>query len=247
MKKDQTGHIYGRLTVLREATKEDFQKYHVHRQNRCVYWICQCVCGNFTCVNGTSLRSGNTKSCGCLSRENLEKGRHKFTDITGHRYGRLTALYMTSKMARSNHVWHCKCDCGNEVDVSINDLTMGNTSSCGCIKRSKGEAKIKDILDANHIKYVQQYSFNDCKDKRRLTFDFYIPQKNYLIEFDGRQHFQAVGGFMTEERVQYTKQHDKIKNEYCKQHSIPLIRIPYTHLKDFDIKDLLIQTTRFLI
>ena len=73
MKKDQTGHIYGRLTVLREATKEDFQKYHVHKQNRCIYWICQCACGNFTCVNGTSLRSGNTKSCGCLSRENLEK------------------------------------------------------------------------------------------------------------------------------------------------------------------------------
>lgn len=64
--------------------------------------------------------------------------------------------------------------------------------SCGCSINSKGEAKIKKILKENNIEYIQEKRFNDCvfNTKKIARFDFYLPQENCLIEYDGIQHFQ---------------------------------------------------------
>ena len=83
-----------------------------------------------------------------------------------------------------------------------------------------------------NIHFIRQYKFDDCVDKRPLPFDFYLPGRNIVIEYDGEQHFRPVrwtqsSDFDAESKFLYTKHHDEIKNHYCCSHGIRLIRIPY--------------------
>lgn len=89
--------------------------------------ICQCKCGNEKEVFYVNLLSGRTKSCGHLEEEN----RKKFKDITKRRFGELTALSPTNKRKDGTVVWHCQCDCGKMVDVSLRQLVRGYVKSCG--------------------------------------------------------------------------------------------------------------------
>lgn len=103
-----------------------------------------------------------------------------------------------------------------------------------CKKRfSKGENKIALILQHNKIKYVRQYCFLKCKGIRNLLpFDFYLPDYNTCIEFDGRQHTEPVslfGGIITFKKIQIN---DKIKNIFCIENKIKLIRIPYSIIRN---------------
>lgn len=103
---------FGRLIVL-ESLEE---RVHGH-----VMWRCLCDCGVETIVRGGSLTSGNTNSCGCLSSK-IRKN---------NKYGKLTAV---KRLKVDNQwKWHCKCDCGGEIDARAASLGSGNTESCGCL------------------------------------------------------------------------------------------------------------------
>ena len=104
---------------------------------------------------------------------------------------------------------------------------------CPTCSESRGEATIRDYLLNHGIEHHTQHRFKDCKDLRPLPFDFFIPQYNLVIEYDGKQHFEPIqfGGVSMEQAEQSFKEcqeHDAIKTEYCKQHSINILRIPYT-------------------
>ena len=97
----------------------------------------------------------------------------------------------------------------------------------GISEISYGEKVIKEFLNRNNIKYETQKTFDNCKFKHKLRYDFYLPKYNCLIEFDGKQHFEineAWGGKMEFKKVQIR---DKIKNEYAFNNNIKLIRISY--------------------
>lgn len=121
----------------------------------------------------------------------------------------------------------CKCDkCGYVWETAPTQLLSGR----GCRKcaTSKGEKKIMLYLKENNIDYFHQHTFDDCKDIKLLPFDFYIPENNTVIEYDGEQHFRPVDYFGGIEKYQIGKRHDEIKNQYCNDNNINLIRIPYT-------------------
>lgn len=122
---DLTGQRFGRLVVLQDSGK---------RQNFQILWDCQCDCGEIKTVNGYSLRRGATQSCGCLRSENTARINGK--DLTGKRFGKLTALQKVK--TQNNHViWECRCDCGKVVRVFRSNLTSGKTKSCGCISKER--------------------------------------------------------------------------------------------------------------
>ena len=98
----------------------------------------------------------------------------------------------------------------------------------------KGEKAVEDYLIENNIKYKRQYKFDNCKNKYKLRFDFYLPDYNIAIEYDGKQHFEDVYFGGKESTLDYVKSNDKIKTEYCKNNNIKLIRIPYTELKNIN-------------
>ena len=89
---------------------------------------------------------------------------------------------------------------------------------------------------SSNILFEKQKRFSDCRDKNPLPFDFYLPEYNMCIEYDGRQHFEPVnfgGGLQeTKDNFQLTNRHDKIKTQYCIDNNIKLLRIPYTELKN---------------
>jgi hypothetical protein len=109
---------------------------------------------------------------------------------------------------------------------------VSNKTGCPKCKQSKGELKISEVLNELNIHYISEHTFKKCKDKRCLKFDFYLPNHNICIEFDGEQHYKAIsffGGVTSQEAL---KKRDKIKNEFCKQNNINLIRIPYYELNN---------------
>lgn len=114
---DLTGKRFGDLVVTGRAPDTYTKSGHLK-----VNWFCVCDCGRQKIVDGKSLRSGATQSCGF----------HKQKDITGQRFGKLIAICVVGKDKYSRNVWQCLCDCGNYTKVTIGNLTSGDTQSCGC-------------------------------------------------------------------------------------------------------------------
>ena len=103
-------------------------------------------------------------------------------------------------------------------------------------KESIGERRIRQYLERHCIPYIPEAWFHDCRDIKPLPFDFYLNENNTIIEFDGKQHFyDGKKFFHNTYDYEITKRHDKIKNKYCEDNSINLIRIPYWKLNEIDI------------
>lgn len=98
---------------------------------------------------------------------------------------------------------------------------------CPKCKSSKGEIEIENYLSENNINFEQQYRFYDCRNKLPLPFDFYLPDLNICIEYDGRQHIKPVEYFGGKKMYEYIKSNDRIKTGYCEVNNIRLIRIRY--------------------
>lgn len=116
--------------------------------------------------------------------------------------------------------------CGHTFSTLAKDLLIGKTG-CPYCNQSKGELKIRKILNHNHVEFTPQYKFVDCKYKRHLPFDFYLPHLGIAIEYDGIQHTQMNHFRRTKELFDEAHLRDQIKTWYCRSHSIQLIRIPY--------------------
>ena len=126
---------YGRLTII----AFDHIEVKIGKENKKYYyryWKCKCDCGNEVSVIEGNLLRGTTRSCGCLEKELISKRTEKnFTDITGNKYGKLTAISMFRKKDSkgiNREYWKCKCDCGKETVVKGVALKSGNVKSCGC-------------------------------------------------------------------------------------------------------------------
>jgi len=105
-----------------------------------------------------------------------------------------------------------------------------NTTGCPKCKMSRGELLVEYILTKHNIMFKFQKRFNDCKNKRELPFDFYLPEHNICIEYDGELHYETYRGQEKEKyinKLKQTKLHDSIKNLYCETNNIRLLRIPY--------------------
>ena len=133
---DLTSQTFGELHVLGRAENQ--------RKNGGVWWTCQCSCGASYDAPGTLLVTGRRTHCSSTVHRS-----YTYKDITNQRFHRLTALYpLSERNAKGSVVWHCRCDCGKEVDFSYNDLIYGNLRSCGC-RRKQHREKLAGYL--NHV------------------------------------------------------------------------------------------------
>lgn len=113
---------FGRLTVKERADNIKGR----------VSWLCMCDCGQETIAKASDLKSGKKKSCGCLNQEKRsQRGKDKIVDLTGMRFGKLVVLNRIENRNNTT-MWHCICDCGNEIDVIGNNLRRHTSTSCGC-------------------------------------------------------------------------------------------------------------------
>lgn len=228
--KDISGEKFNKLTMIAPTFQKD--------SNGSMIWECVCDCGNKTTATYNNLKRGHKKSCRCAIQEYFD---YLTYDLTNKKFGMLTAQYSNGKREKDKRIiWHCKCDCGNECDVDVNSLISGHTQSCGCYHRSLREQYIESVFISNGIKYIAQYTFEDYKNIFKLPFDFYLPDKNICVEYDGQQHFYPIDLFGGEYAFNKQKLNDAIKTQYCAIHNIQLIRIPYTMSND-DIEKIILS------
>lgn len=208
---NMVGYTCGKLTVIEKAQSNKHGE---------AMWKCHCKCGNETIVRGSDLRNQHIKSCGCLQQA---------TDITDQIFGYLTVLSKSDKTDSSRRTyWNCLCKCGNITTVTGAHLRSGNTKSCGCLI-SKGNLKIGELLRANNIEYIAEKFFSDLQGKqgRYLRFDFFIPQLNTVIEYQGVQHYKPIDHFGGNIALQQQQEYDELKRKYCLNNNIKYIEIPY--------------------
>lgn len=99
---------------------------------------------------------------------------------------------------------------------------------CSQMIKSKSVYMIEQCLTNNHIKFDKEHKFNDCRNILPLPFDFFLPDFNVCIEYDGVQHFKPIGFWGGEKGLREQQIRDKIKDEYCHNNGIVLVRIKYT-------------------
>lgn len=126
-------------------------------------------------------------------------------------------------MTKLNH----KCLKCNKV-FKVNPHNVKNGKGCPYCKQSHGEKFIQKYLDEHNIPYISQKRFKDLKDESYLSYDFYLPNQNVLIEYQGLQHFKSISfdskNYTNLEKQQY---HDKLKREYAKNSGYTLLEPAY--------------------
>ena len=151
--KDYTGKRQGQITFLKIAEKKN------HR----AYWWILCDCGNIEEIRADSPKIMCDK---CRKKEVSKqfKGQN-MKDLTGQTFGYLTALYPLEKRVNQNIMWHCKCICGQEHDVSARSLMSGNTKSCGCKKSENAYfKKYKQNLVGKQYGYLTVIEETDMRE-----------------------------------------------------------------------------------
>lgn len=236
--KDITGQRFGRLVAIRRTGTTS---------SGLAIWEFQCDCGKIIEKTGRDVWRGQAQSCGCLRKDLVREKNLKNSQAirVGDRFGELTVIELLGLRKQAsrdrNESWSkCQCSCGNIIEVRDNNLKTGMTRSCGCVS-SRGEKAISQILNHYNINFVTQYTFPDLKgDSSYLRFDFAIFYNNKLyelIEFDGRQHFVGPDGAWNQaSSLEKIQQYDNLKNTYCKEHNIKLIRIPYWQIDKIDLE-----------
>lgn len=192
VRKDLTGMVFGRLTVIEQA--EDY--VNPNDGKRIARWLCKCSCqeDKFITTNGTSLTRGLTKSCGCYAKERISEA--KLIDLTGKKFGRLTVI----NRSKNDYIykgkiyprWSCICDCGNPVEVIGDELRSGNTKSCGCYASEMTTKRNKELLKSyndieEHGKYIIMYTskrepiYIDTEDYDKVKdICWFIGDGNYI-------------------------------------------------------------------
>ena len=176
---DLTGRQFGELTVIRKVE---------NTKHNSTQWLCKCSCGADYVVQGSLLMTGKRTRC----PSKVHEKNYAYVDITGQRFGRLVALYPSRRYDESGSVvWHCQCDCGNEVDVPYNSLMYANQKSCGCQKKEHDQ-KLKTFLT-----HVAGTSVDMLKSKKVPTDNttgykgVYLIRGKYVakIVFQKKQYF----------------------------------------------------------
>ena len=191
------------------------------------------VCGTDYWVRDYSFIAGyrcdhcKNLATGDRCRLSLDEVKEKISQVADHQYRYVRGKYKSnlSKL----RVVHKKC--GTEFTTTWAMLSR-NSGLCPSCNASNGEQEVMGYLAERKIGYTYAYRIPNLKDQQNLHFDFWLPQCRVAIEYDGQQHYDPVkfGGISQENaeanfvRIQ---KHDQMKNQYCKEHNIELIRIPY--------------------
>lgn len=183
------------------------------------------VCGFIYKVSPSKFINGRRcPKCAGKLRKSTEYFKDEVCQLVGDEYrvlGEYTGA-MSDIMIKHNK-------CGHAWDVMPSNFLRG--TRCPKCNSSQGELKVEKFLICNCIVYESQYKHDDCKNINPLPFDFAVFDKKdnlvFLIEYDGKQHFEPIEYFGGQEQFEYQQYNDNIKNQYCKDNNIPLLRVPY--------------------
>ncbi len=138
------------------------------------------------------------------------------------------------------------CNANTKMKVKCNvcnyewETYLSTVKFCpNCEHYYTGEKFVENYLIENSIKYIPQKRFDDCRYINTLSFDFYLPDKNICIEYQGQQHYIPIEHFGGEEKFEIQQKRDNIKRNYCKDNHIKLIEISYQYNTQDKVSDFL--------
>ena len=185
-----------------------------------------CNCKNESEIRFSSFKRGN-RCLICGNKRSSKKRRSKIEDIKKI-FEEANCILLSTEYNSIKQKLEYKCSCGSISATRLNDFKNGHR--CGC-EKSLGEVKVTNFLKEHNLKFEIEKKFEDCKNIKSLPFDFYLPEKNILIEYDGQQHYNSRKLFGGKTALEALQKRDAIKTAYCLDKNIKLIRIPYW---DFD-------------
>ena len=249
--KDLTGRIYGYLAVQKRLS--NYVQQNGRNRTR---WLTLCLlCGKAYIADGSHLLHGDVISCGCLKniksaqRMSETKGQYKrnarTTDLKGKIINNHIKVLEMVPSKNRKRTWLCEClFCGTHFEARANHLLRGLIRSCGCVL-SFSEYNIREYLNNHNINYKAHYWFDDLRGKtgRPYQFDFaFLDSNNNLIallEYQGAQHdLKNLGKEFGKQQREYT---DQIKEQYCKDHNINLLKIWYYQDLEKELENILIN------
>ena len=186
--------------------------------------ICK-VCGNEWMAYPSNILSG--KGCKKCSDKNSADIRRKPHDVYVMQVNNTNPnIIVLDEYINARVPIKHKCKiCEHEWNVSPDSILCGH--GCPRCIKSNGEKMVGEYLIEHQIKFESQYTFNNCRNKKPLPFDFYIPNMNVCIEYDGIQHFEPIEHFGGIDGLKQRQYNDNIKTNYCLLHNISLLRISY--------------------
>ena len=192
------------------------------------YCKIQIICkkhGPFEQTPNSHLAKHGCPSCSNKAKITKESFIKRAVEIHGEKYDYSKIEYVL------NNTEKLKITCFEHgVFFQSSDGHLNQKQGCPSCKESKGERIIANFLINNNLKFIKQKTFKSClnsKTGRKLKFDFYLPEYNICIEYDGKQHFTPIKRFGGENGYNSTIYRDNIKNEFCVLNKIELIRIKY--------------------
>lgn len=196
--------------------------------------LCECECGTKKLVGVGNLVNSRSKDCGCGRKKTMSNIKGK--NLCGHRFGKLTVMEMLPETDRNHRrVYRCKCDCGRETILCSCSLVTGHSLSCGCVL-SHWNFFIDELLKNKEIEHQCEYRIE--YEGKSFRFDFYLPQYNLFIEYDGSQHYMPINRTKDQEvnqkQFEGVQERDQMKNKYCEENHINLLRIPYWETKNIE-------------
>lgn len=199
-------------------------------------FLCKCNCGTIKTVNPYNVINNQSKDCGCGRKQTMNDIHSKEDDIIGNKFGRLTPLKIVGKNKFRKTLYECQCDCGKLHTTTASALLGGYTMSCGCL-HSKMNSIISQFLQEQNIDFDSE-KFCRYNDTEYGKFDFYLKKYNLVIEYDGEDHYMPIdragkGEEWAKEKLKMTQYRDKLKNQYCKENNINLLRIPYWEKENY--------------
>ena len=231
--KNQTKTNEWFLSKLKKSKGKDFVPLTEYKSSREKIKMKHTVCGYIWDVTPDNLlrRKSGCPKCNKNARLNTDEYKKVFKSIVGEEY----EVIGTYKNARTKIKYRHKT-CGTEWETVPYSIKQG--SRCPYCKSSKGERYIISVLNKNNINFETEKTFDKCKYKNLLRFDFYLEEFNLCIEYDGIQHFEPTdfgnrGKNYSIEFFNEVTLKDNIKNKFCEKNNINLLRIPYT--LDFEL------------
>lgn len=212
---------------FKEISNDEYEQISKYKRSTIKISIKHLKCNRIFEMTPKDFLSGN-KCSHCFKNKNktTEEFNKEVEELGEGKYT-LQSEYKNNRIKVSIH----HSECGSDYLVTPKDFLRGNR--CPICKQSKGERKVESVLKSKEVEYEIQKVYEDLKVRGKyLPFDFYLPNENLLIEYDGIQHFKEVPYFGGAKKLKDQQRRDNLKNKYAEYNGIKLIRIPYTYTEE---------------
>lgn len=202
---DITGNQYGKLKVI---------QLHCGGYGSTPTWECMCDCGNQCIVVGHKLKSGHTKSCGCL------KNNRGFENIVGQKFNLLTVVSFHSN-SKGKVRWHCICDCGEVNIVLTSNLKNGSVKSCGCLGKDNFKSRTKHGMRHTRLYYIWDNMKSRCYRKNHHSYKYYGEKgikicDEWLCDFKNFYNWAMLNGYTDSLTIERDKVDKGYNPENCR-------------------------------